>query len=480
MSDTETFTIPLLGEDTELSIPDSEGLAILSGGTRWGFLKGFFPESMLLRGGLADLEEVLAHYERPESGAYTWNLLLREVNHLSRPAAEGKLKRLLERDVLHETGPGGMYGAGALDGLQAQTGAETIEEFLVTWLRIANRYAWYERFRQEVPDPIYDPIPPIEFGEVGDRYKRHVYPYIRDTFHSKGESRALDVISAAILYVFGFIAERPSYVREDTWQRAVTGLFGSHKPLYHMCAHPGDYLNYLAMDEQSGVAGFFPTPIAVTKMMGAMISGPVKTERSRAAFEDNWPGDTPEERKARLLETVSDPCVGTGNMLAHIMNTHVLAELIDINQSMVLATRAMCAMYAPWFVHSVFRANALADYGESLLSLKQEQARSYVEAEARALAGFIHHGVLSAAQPGESGAEINDQVAMLRARAEVRRYAKQMERWQPLIDMLNTTPAEGKSEYSQPPATEQTELPVTNAVRPPASGTPSQLTFFGG
>lgn len=461
-------TVELLGQELTIRTPALEQHAILPGGTRWGFLAGLMPEVLLDGSTLATMEEVRAFRRAGQPQNYTWNLFLREVNHISTPNAHKRAHQLLDRDIGFEMRPGGMFANISTNGLQARTGATSLEALLVPWLRIANRYAWHRRFLAEVPDPFFDPIPPLIFTHVQDRYQRHVQPYVRETFHARGLSRALDVVCAAILYVFGYLAERPGFADEATWSRAVTGLFGPHKPLYHMLSVPGDYLNYLAMEEQSGVAGFFPTPIAVTTFMGALVSPSPAIDPLDEAMTNAWPGDTPEARKARLLARVSDPCVGTGNMLAHLMNTHVLGEFIDINPSMVLATRALCAMYAPWFTHSVFQADALASSGPALREQQVEQLRVYLRDELRARAGFLYHGAAQA-KAAESGADAGavDRAALARVRAQARRYSTATARGQPFAAWHR------QADHDAPAS----RNPKTGA---PGRGTPTQLNFFGG
>jgi hypothetical protein len=129
----------------------------------------------------------------------------------------------------------------------------------------------------------------------------------------------LDAFAQAVLYAFGYLPGKPVHIPDEIWERAVAGLFGQQRPLAFMCAYPGDYFNQVAQEEQSGRAAFFPTPIEVAQVMGKMLDG-----------SESDP-DTAEARRAKLLEEVSDPAVGTGNLAWPLLNTHLRGRFLDIN-----------------------------------------------------------------------------------------------------------------------------------------------------
>lgn len=376
-------TLQVGGETVETNFVETPiAFPVAPGGTLYGFLQGLYPENLLKRGYLYDAQECKAirakhtgDWHTWAEANYSWNQFCREVNLLNRPEAEYLAGLLLSRDLSAEMLPGGLLGGRNRGSFEQATGLPP-ETFLVGWLRITNRYAWLERAAsQGIPDPLHDPIPPICHSgrETVERvYKQHVAPYLRDAFHVKGHVNTLDVFARAVLYAFGCISSKPAEVGDEVWERAVAGLFGPCHSLTFMCAFPGDYFNQVAQEEQSGRAAFFPTPVEVATLMGEMVQA-----RDSAG--------TPEARRAALLEEVADPAVGTGNLVWPLMNSHIRGQFLDINPSMVHATRALFAMYAPWFAGSVFCADALApDLGNRI----REQARQYAIDAALAHAGF--------------------------------------------------------------------------------------------
>jgi len=111
------------------------------------------------------------------------------------------------------------------------------------------------------------------------------------------------------LYSFWYIPARPEWTREEERDRALNGLFLDPFPLISMVVRPSDYINLIACEEQSGNAGFYPTPLSITECMAEMVG-----THSRNMENYDW-GPTPEARMKKLLESVNDPCVGTGNFL---------------------------------------------------------------------------------------------------------------------------------------------------------------------
>ena len=246
-------------------------------------------------------------------------------------------------------------------------------------MRIANRYAWLGRALETgIPDPLYDPIPPIRHSGralVENIYKQHVEPFLRDAFYARGYPNTLDIFAQAVLYVFGYLPAKPASIDNEPWERAVAGLFDERHVLAMMCAYPGDYFNQVALGEESRQAAFFPTPIEVSNFMGEILIG------------ENEPQGrgSPEERRAELLQEVSDPCCGTGNLAWPLMNDFIRGQFIDINPSMVHATRALFALYAPWFVQNVFSGDSL---DAKTTQTMQSQSRQYALDAALSYAGF--------------------------------------------------------------------------------------------
>ena len=367
---------------------------------------------------------------------YTWNQFAREVNHISHQEAVNLAVTLLNRDVLHEiNSPNGLLHSGNTDGIVA---GMSLAEYMVAWMRIANRYAWYERAMEEIPDPLYDPIPPIHYAgmETVERiFKNHVQPYLKDVFYKNGVTRVLDVFSAAVLYVFGYQAEKPGYVDDETWVRAVNGLLNPpHFPLTWMIHSPGNYLNRIGVEEENGHNAFFPTPINVCFMMGEMMC---------ATKSSDYEEMTPEERKQTMLERVNDPCVGTGNMAWPMFNHRVLGEFMDVSPTMVNASRALFAMYCPWFTHFCFRGNSLADVGEEALTKKREQTIAYAREEIRAEVSWRYYFNIASAYMAEMDSQPSQSKIPehIRGRAEARRVRQsrqQLDKMSRLFDLLTT------------------------------------------
>jgi hypothetical protein len=380
----------------------------------------------------------------------------------------------LSRDVTAEMQIGGLLGGGSRAAFEKAAGLSP-ELFIVAWLRIANRYAWLERAAtQSLPDPLYDPIPPICHAgrETVERvFKRQVEPYLREAFHINGFTNTLEAFAQAVLYAFGYLSGKPVHIPDEIWERAVAGLFGKHHTLALICAYPGDYFNQVAQEEESGLAAFFPTPIYVAQVMGEMLSG-------------NEPEpDTAEERRAKLLEEVSDPAVGTGNLAWPWMNTHFRGRFIDVNPAMVAASRALFAMYAPWFIGSVFCANALEEDTEKTI---QAQARQYAVDAALAYAGFQSYSerktqaVLEVGQ-GEQllgqGRELERTVSHIQARAAARSLKRDYARGGSLIHLLRQVDAPERANGG-PASPQKGRAEKPTARKRPKPAHPAQLSLF--
>lgn len=476
------ITIDLGGETIDAELPEVPiSFPVAPGGTLYGFLQNFYAENLLKKGHLYDAQECreirakhAADWPAWRERHYSWNQFCREVNHLPQPEALELAGLLLSRDITSEMQIGGLLGGGSRAAFEKAAGLSP-ELFIVAWLRIANRYAWLERAAtQSLPDPLYDPIPPIRYAGrswVERVFKRHVEPYLREAFHINGFTLTLDAFAQAVLYAFGYLPGKPVHIPDEIWERAVAGLFGEHHTLALMCAYPGDYFNYIAQEEQSGRAAFFPTPIEVAQVMGEMLTG-------------NGPEpETAEARRAKLLEEVSDLAVGTGNLAWPLMNEFIRGQFIDINPAMVAATRALFAMYAPWFVGSVFCANALEANTEETI---RKQARQYAVDAALAYAGFQScaerkaQAVLEAGQ-GEQllgqGRELERTVSHIQARAAARSLKRDYARGGRFIHLLRRLDAsEGVNGSPAPPENGRAEKPAGRTRPKPAH--PAQLSLF--
>jgi hypothetical protein len=476
------ITIDLGGETIDAELPEVPiSFPVAPGGTLYGFLQNFYPENLLKKGHLYDAQECreirakhAADWPAWRERHYSWNMFCREVNHLPHPEALELAGLLLSRDVTAEMQLGGLLGGGSRAAFEKAAGLSP-ELFIVTWLRIANRYAWLERAAtQSLPDPLYDPIPPIRHAgreRVERVFKRHVEPYLREAFHFNGFTNTLDAFAQAVLYAFGYLPGKPVHIPDEVWERAVAGLFGKHHTLALICAYPGDYFNYIAQEEQSGRVAFFPTPIEVAQVMGEMLTG-------------NGPEpDTPEERRARLLQTASDPAVGTGNLAWPLMNTLFRGRFIDVNPAMVAASRALFAMYAPWFTGSVFCANALEEDTEKTI---QAQARQYAVDLGLAYAGFQSYALRKNEALLEAGQaerqlqrviEADRTAAHIQARANGRSLKLENSRLKQIISLLYQPKPASQAE-TVPPFSENGRAEKPSVRRRPKPAHPAQLPLF--
>jgi hypothetical protein len=480
--------IPIdLGSETIVSeLPEVPiTFPVAPGGTLYGFLENFFPENLLAKGELFDAEqcrEIRAKHADDWAAwankSYTWNQFCREVNHLSQSEAETHAALLLARDISAEMRQGGLLGGKSQEAFKRATGLAP-KTYLVAWMRIANRYAWLGRALETgIPDPLYDPIPPIRHSGralVEDIYKQHVDPFLRETFYARGYTNTLEVFAQAVLYAFGYLPSKPPSIGDDLWERAVAGLFDERHVLAMMCAYPGDYFNLVALGEESRRAAFFPTPIEVSTLMGEILLGEKAPQVHRS----------PEERRAELLQEVSDPCCGTGNLAWPLMNDFIRGEFIDINPVMVAATRALFALYAPWFVQSVFSADALATETAQTM---QSQSRQYAVDAALAYAGFqsYHHRKAEALTqsrgfPALSRREQQTEIlsSHIQARAHARRIKSQTGKIWALLPLLvhtqNTSSQNVAGADQMEPSETGWPAPGSRKVRP---GLPRQLSLF--
>ena len=376
----KTICVELWGKEHRLTIPELPPGAIPPGAFRGDILALF--RSFLGRYPLKTMEECARdraehheHWDAWVQAHYTWNHFLREAPHLSAPAAHHLATVLLSRDVLAET-QGGLLGDVSEKIFEQRLGMPSLQTYLITLINTAARCAWWQRVQTNgLPDPKVDPLPPVrqaDHGQVQSVLDRRIRPFLDTHLGSKGYTRSLEALSALILYVLGYLAEKPQWVSlpDGVWQEALHGfLKPPHAPFLWMLHAPGAYLNAIAEEGHEGKHnGFFSTPVSVVQMMAAITGATGRqtdlTGGHYRLVDGLWeclvPGETPEARRKSLEEHYSDPCVGAGNMLWGILNQAVFGEFIDINPALVHATKALCAMHAPWFVHKIYRANALS------------------------------------------------------------------------------------------------------------------------
>lgn len=115
----------------------------------------------------------------------------------------------------------------------------------------------------------------------------------------------------------------------------------THEALYRtfnlepLLLNPHDYLGWMLAERHSNgwnPNAFFPTPHPVVECMTQMMLA----------------GRQPSNGRDPRLETVLDPCVGTGRMLLHASNYSYCLYGCDIDPLVAMITRINGALYAPW------------------------------------------------------------------------------------------------------------------------------------
>jgi hypothetical protein len=118
------------------------------------------------------------------------------------------------------------------------------------------------------------------------------------------------------------------------------------------------------------------------------------------------------------------------------LNRFVFGHFTDISQNKVLTTRAMCAVFAPWFTNSIFQLDSLADFGDRAKEKIAAQTKAYHEQEGAALLGFLQH--VDSVQSDRRDAGAHEQLlAEIRARGMGRRLSRQVEPWLALQKQLS-------------------------------------------
>jgi hypothetical protein len=115
----------------------------------------------------------------------------------------------------------------------------------------------------------------------------------------------------------------------------------THEALYRtfnlepLLLNPHDYLGWMLAERHSNgwnPNAFFPTPHPVVELMVQMTLG----------------GQDRNKARDPRLNTVLDPCVGTGRMLLHASNFSYCLYGCDIDPLVAMITRINGALYAPW------------------------------------------------------------------------------------------------------------------------------------
>jgi len=163
----------------------------------------------------------------------------------------------------------------------------------------------------------------------------HIYKLI-EKMHGGWEALTYIVRWLAWGLAVGIDPESPRFMKtvDDSWNEMLYREF----QLQRLVAADTDVLGYVLAERYGkgswNPAAFFPTPIHVCDMMARMLMANCEC------------GD-----KDSRLQSVMDPCVGTGRMLLAASNFSVNLFGVDIDPLMVDACSVNMALFAPWGVY---------------------------------------------------------------------------------------------------------------------------------
>jgi hypothetical protein len=116
---------------------------------------------------------------------------------------------------------------------------------------------------------------------------------------------------------------------------------------------PHDYWGDLLCESSYGKSqGFYPTPHTVCEFMARMLCDEQRDEKHDEKHDRKRDKKCDEKRDVRI-ETVLDPCVGTGRMLLHASNHSLRLYGMDIDPTLCKATLVNGYLYAPWLVRPI-------------------------------------------------------------------------------------------------------------------------------
>jgi Type I restriction-modification system methyltransferase subunit len=195
--------------------------------------------------------------------------------------------------------------------------------------KLSGRWAHYMR-TLESGHLLKEPIPRIEFVltnlDAGRKMLERCLRLIHQQDYSWASfNRLVDWLA------WGLAVSREMPPLKEETQEALYRSFN----LEPLLLNPHDYLGWLLAERHSNgwnPNAFFPTPHPVVEFMVQL------TLQGRGASSVRDP----------RLETVLDPCVGTGRMLLHASNYSYCLYGCDIDPVVAMITRINGALYAPW------------------------------------------------------------------------------------------------------------------------------------
>lgn len=193
---------------------------------------------------------------------------------------------------------------------------------------------------KEAGNVIDEPIPQIQFDPHEASLARKMHENALNSIVRHGDWRGWSGWENFNYYLDWLLYALGHPGQPDLPSEPQTGAFGR---LYQtfcleaMIAWPADIFGDLLADNAHGKhAGFYPTPHPISEMMARMLM----------AGEDC------------RLQTVCDPCVGTGRMLLHASNHSYRLYAQDIDVTVIKAALVNGYCFAPWLVRPLFDYDA--------------------------------------------------------------------------------------------------------------------------
>jgi len=173
-------------------------------------------------------------------------------------------------------------------------------------------------------------IPQVKFLSAPNQETMKMLKKCLDRLAAKGYSgqHGLALFVDWILWGFGdpLVEKYPKEINEETNEFLYKTF-----DLSLLMKNPHDYWGALAADFAVGKgSGFFPTPHHVVRMMTEMTMG--------------------SDKKKTRLESVCDPCAGTGRMLLEASNFSVNLFGSDISLPIVKMMKLNMWLYVPWVI----------------------------------------------------------------------------------------------------------------------------------
>lgn len=220
--------------------------------------------------------------------------------------------------------------------------------WLIPYLLKTDSYTWkrwdYWLRTMEAEKLLDEPIPQIEFYCGGNRAEGLNSPLMRHlekclnliSQHGSWQGwsgwQYFDYFLDWLLFGFGHPGH-PKLPKEPAGAEGVSMQLYQTYDLHWQLLFPWDYWGGILAENNHGkYLGFYPTPHNVVKFMSLML------------FEG------PESQTDHRMQTVCDPCLGTGRMLLYASNYSLRLFGMDINPTVIKSSLVNGYLYAPWMV----------------------------------------------------------------------------------------------------------------------------------